>query len=132
MKKKLWIVAGCIVAVVAVGVVIFGVKLIGMAKYFKEYAVQNIDLTTIPDGAYRGECGVFLVAADVEAKVQDHRVSDIKILKQRCGKGYEGKQVIERIIKEQSLNVDAVAGATASSKCILIALERALKTGKGQ
>jgi uncharacterized protein with FMN-binding domain len=127
--KKFLIVVGCIVAVCAAGLFIFGLKLHAMAKFYKEYSIKNIDFKIIPDGTYRGKCGVFLVAADLEAKVQDHRMSDIKILDQRCGgKKYEGREVIDRVLKEQRLNVDAVAKATASSKCILIALERALTT----
>ena len=124
--RKVLIALGCVVAFLVAGVFIFSSKLHEMVKYFREYSVRNIDLKVLPDGAYRGECSVFLVDAEVEATIQNHRISDIKLLKQRCSKGYEGKQVIDSVLKEQAVNVDAVARATASSKCILVALERAL------
>jgi uncharacterized protein with FMN-binding domain len=37
--------------------------------------------------------------------------------------------VIDRVLKDQTLGVDAVTGSTASSKAILIALERAFASG---
>jgi uncharacterized protein with FMN-binding domain len=124
--KKVLIVLGCIVVVCAAGMFIFRLKIQGMLKFYREYSVKTVDFKTIPDGVYRGNCKVFVVGADVEAKVQDHRVSDIKIIKQQCGgKKYEGREVIDRVLKDQTLGVDAVTGSTASSKCILIALERA-------
>ena len=128
--KKLLIALGCIVVVCVAGFLVFRMKIQEMLKYYREYSVKNIDLKSIPDGVYHGSCKVFVVAADVEARIQDHRISDIKMIKQQCGgKAYTGTQVIDRVLKEQSLGVDAVAGATASSKCILIALERAFTAG---
>ena len=124
--KKVLIIVGAVAVVCAAGAFIFSLKLHAMMKFFTEYSIKNVDFTAVPDGAYHGQCGAFLVAAEIEAKVRDHRVSDIRILKQRCGKGYDGRLVVDRVLKEQTLNVDAVAGATASSRCILIALERAL------
>ena len=124
--KKVLIVLGAVAVVCAAGVFIFSMKLHAMMKFFTEYSIKNVEFAAVPDGVYRGQCGVFLVAAELEAKVRDHRVSDIRILKQRCGKVYDGRLVVDRVLKEQTLNVDAVAGATASSRCILIALERAL------
>jgi uncharacterized protein with FMN-binding domain len=131
--KKLLIVLGCIVVVCAAGMFIFRLKIQSMLKFYREYSVKTVDFKTIPDGVYRGGCKVFVVAADVEAKVQDHRISDIKILMQKCGgKKYQGREVIDRVLKDQTLGVDAVAGATASSKCILIALERAFASARGK
>jgi uncharacterized protein with FMN-binding domain len=110
--------------------VIFRIKINGMLKYYREYSVKTVDFKALPDGIYRGGCKVFVVGADVEAKVQDHRLNDIKIVKQNCGgKKWEGREVIDRVLKDQTLGVDAVTGSTASSKAILIALERAFASG---
>ena len=39
------------------------------------------------------------------------------------------ENIKEDIKKEQSLNVDAISGATVSSKCILKAIEKAIEKG---
>ncbi len=76
---------------------------------------------------YPGSFGDFLVAVDLEVTVKDHRIAGITIKKQLCGKGYEAHDMIGRIIRAQSARVDAVAGASGSSKCIMIAVDRALR-----
>ncbi len=125
MKK--WLIAFvCIVLVVVAGGAVFAIKINAMIKYFKEYNLTNVDLQTVADGTYRGSFGKFVVSVDLAATVQQHRIAEIKIVKEKCGKGYDGQKVIERVMQAQKLNVDAVAGATASSRCILIALEKAL------
>lgn len=94
------------------------------AEYLK---VQNVDLSKIPDGVYPGTFGDFLVAVDLEVTVKDHRIAGITIKKQDCGPGYEAREIVDRIIRAQNVKVDAVTGATGSSKCIMIAVDRAFK-----
>lgn len=53
---------------------------------------------------------------------------DIEILKHRNGKGKKAEVIIDDVIKEQSLLVDAVTGATISSRAIFKAIEDALKS----
>jgi uncharacterized protein with FMN-binding domain len=130
--KKWMIGLGSIVLAGIVGAAIFFSQLHGMMKYFKEYYLTNVNLQSVSDGTYRGSCGKFLVAVDLEAKVLQHRIADIKIVTEKCGKGYDAKKVVERVLQAQSLNVDVVSGATASSKCILIALELALTAQKAK
>jgi uncharacterized protein with FMN-binding domain len=125
MKK--WLIGlACIVLVAIAAGVVFKIKINQMIKYFVEYNLKNVDLQTVADGTYRGAFGKFVVTVDLEAKVQQHHITDITIVKQSCGKGYDGKKVIERVMQAQAVKVDAIAGATASSRCILIALEKAL------
>jgi uncharacterized protein with FMN-binding domain len=130
MKK--WLIGlACIVLVVIAAGVVFKIKINAMLKYFVEYNLKNVDLQTVADGTYRGSFGKFVVSVDLEAKVAQHRIVDITIVKESCGKGYDGKKVIERVLQAQAVKVDAIAGATASSRCILIALEKAL-TGQAR
>lgn len=125
MKKVIIIVGICILLVIA-GWLTFRFQYGKMVKYLTEYTLKDIDLNSIPDGEYKGQSSAFLVSVDLNVKVQNHKISDIVIVKQSSGKGYEGRSVIDRILKEQSLKVDAKTGATGSSKCILIAVEKAL------
>ena len=63
---------------------------------------------------------------ELEVEVKDNKIDKINIIKQRSGPGYEGRQVINRIIEEQSLKVDANTGATGSSSSIILAVDKAL------
>ncbi|MBN1600816.1 MAG: FMN-binding protein [Chitinispirillaceae bacterium] len=128
--KKLLVIAGVIVLVILAGGITIKYKFGQMSKDLTGYSLKNIDMNTIPDGAYTGKYSSFVVSVELSAKVKDHKIEDISILRQSCGKGYEGRQVIDRILKEQSLQIDARTGATGSSRCILIALEKALSSAK--
>lgn len=91
--------------------------------------VDNIDLSVIPDGQYIGEYSIFPVYTKIEITVKNHEFSEINILKHDNGLGSSAENIKEDIKKEQSLNVDAISGATVSSKCILKAIEKAIEKG---
>lgn len=128
--KKLLIVLGAVVLIGAIGWVTFNYNYKQMVKYLTGYTLKNIDLNSISDGTYNGNCKSFLVGVALTVKVKNHKIEDISISKQSSGKGYEGRQVIDRVLQNQSLQVDAKTGATGSSKCILIAVEKALTSSK--
>jgi uncharacterized protein with FMN-binding domain len=124
--KKILMIIGSILLIILLAAVVFKIRFNQMVTYLSSYTLTEVDLTTVPDGSYKGHCGKFLVSVDLEVDVKDHAIKDIRVSKQKCGKGYDGKAVIERVQKAQKLEVDVKTGATGSSKCILIALEQAL------
>lgn len=124
--KKILVVLGVIVFLGLIAWLGFNHKFNEMRKSLNEYTLNTIDLNSIPDGTYPGSCKFFLVAVDLIVQIKDHKITDISIVKQSSGKGYQGRQVIDRVIKNQSLQVDTKTGATGSSKCILIAIDKAL------
>lgn len=85
------------------------------------------DLTLIPDGAYTGEHDADYVGAKVQVVVEDGRITDITILEHKQERGKQAERVISAIVDEQRIDVDAVAGATNSSKVLKKAVENALK-----
>jgi uncharacterized protein with FMN-binding domain len=54
-------------------------------------------------------------------------ITDIKLVMHRNWRGEPAEAVIERIVEEQSTDVDVVTGATMSSRVIMNAVEDALK-----
>ena len=80
------------------------------------------------NGQYEGEYTLFPVKVEVLVTVKDHAIIDIEILKHRNGKGSKAEVIIDDVIREQSILVDAVTGATVSSRAILKAVEDALKS----
>jgi len=129
MFKKIAIVAGVILLFVVIGLGILAYQLAGMAHNFESELnrVAAIDLKKVPDGIYSGSYGNFVVSARVEVVVKNHRIKKITIVDQKCGRGYEARDTVLRILEAQSPKVDAVTGASSSSRCIMIAVARALK-----
>ena len=87
---------------------------------------------TLADGVYEGEYKSFPNAAKVRVKVARGRISDVEILSHfASGIGHKADDVIPgRIVEEQSTAVDAVTGATNSSRVIMNAVEIALKDAR--
>ena len=97
----------------------------------KETTFSNLDISNVPDGAYVGEYDVDFVYAKVEVTVQNGVITNIDILEHKNGRGSRAEVVVDRIIEEQKIDVDAVAGATNSSTVIKKAVENAL-TGENR
>jgi uncharacterized protein with FMN-binding domain len=88
------------------------------------------DLRQKPDGTYRGEYALPKTPVKVilEVRMESARITGIELIKHFCSPiGKKAEKITARIIEKQSLQVDAVSGATGSSKAILKAVEAALK-----
>jgi len=100
------------------------------AKKKEEKKPTPIKISQIADGTYFGKTKGILTGVKVEVTVKKGRITKIEILKARGWPAFKKKAIKEmpgRIIKAQSLKVDAVTGATISSKNIIKAVENALR-----
>lgn len=95
-------------------------------KEVKETTLSSIDISTVPDGVYIGEYDVDFVYAKVEVTVQDKAITKIEILEHKNGRGKSAESIVNKIIEEQNIDVDAVSGATNSSTVLKKAVENAL------
>lgn len=123
MKKKILLIAGAIIAVLLVAV------LTSMVLFSREVAairIGSVDLSSIEDGVYLGEHKTRLVSAQVKVTVKNHQIASIEIMKHENGRGKPAEEIVDAVVRVQSLQVDAVSGATVSSKVILKAIESAL------
>jgi uncharacterized protein with FMN-binding domain len=91
--------------------------------------IEDITVSAVKDGDYQGSQNYFPVTAKVVVSVKDGRITNIKLLAHQHGKGYGADAIVERVLTKQSLMVDAVSGASYSSKVVLKAIESALKKG---
>ena len=127
MKKKiLFYVLGTIAIV---GIITLLMYLKSVNDYKQQVAIlqiNEIDLSTIPNGTYEGDCDVGFINARVEVTVKNRAISEINLIHHKNDKGEPAEKIIDNIVKEQSVNVDAVSGATNSSKVIMKAVENAL------
>lgn len=93
----------------------------------KETTFDEINVADIPDGIYTGEYDVKFIYAKVEVTVENGKVVSINILEHKHERGKTAETVIDKIISEQKIDVDAISGATNSSTVIKKAVENALK-----
>jgi len=126
VKKKLLKIMVVIVGILIVGGVLFKLRYDRMVRTFRNETVEAVDLRQIEDGSHTGSFGDFLVSVSVDVTVSDSRITAIEIMDQSSGPGYEALETVDRILEAQNPMVDAVSGATGSSRCIMIAVHRAL------
>ena len=127
--KKLIIGLAVVVLALGIGASVFAIRFKRMVNVIKaeDAKVRPIDMKNIADGVYTGSFGDFLVYATTDVTVKDHRIVAVNVRDQKSGgPKYDAHEVVNRIISEQSPKVDAVTGATGSSKCITIAVYKAL------
>jgi len=88
--------------------------------------IEEINITLMEDGTYYGEYKVFPVSAKVEVVVRNGLLAEVNLLEHNHGKGEKAEIIPQKVMDSQSLKVDAITGATYSSKVILKAIENAL------
>lgn len=88
--------------------------------------LQGIECSGLKDGTYLGEYDAGYIYAQVSVTVTDGAVTDIRLLEHRHQRGQTAEQIINDIITSQTIDVDAVSGATNSSLVIKKAVENAL------
>ena len=91
--------------------------------------VEDPDLSKVEDGIYRGKIETMLVTAEVEVSVKNHKIISISIIKHENGKGKPAEAIVDAIVKDNSTDVELIAGATMSSLVIRAAVIEAVNKG---
>ena len=102
-------------------------------QYIKSMDIAYVDPSTVPDGEYTGEFPFrqrYLYR--VRVTVKSGRIADIEVLENGTENEHaqKGLGVIPRMLREQSPKVDAVSGATVTSKALMKCVEKALKKAR--
>ncbi|MDI2990600.1 FMN-binding protein [Clostridioides difficile] len=92
--------------------------------------VKDINIVNIKNGIYTGSADNKLVKATVSVEVNNGKIQNINILKHDNLLGKPAEKITTNIIKQQSLDVDAITSATYSSNTIRKAVENALRKGE--
>ena len=88
--------------------------------------IEEVDITKVVDGDYRGEATDGPVKVVVIVEVKEGRIVSIVLEHHRTLMGKPAERIPEDVIRAQSLKVDTVSGATVSSRAILKAIADAL------
>jgi len=111
-------------------IVFICIFILGCSTAYKTLTAKTPDLALKRDGIYRGSYDLSGTPVNVilDVTIQNHKITKIEIVKHSCSPiGKKAEKIIDQIIAVQSLDVDAISGATASSKSIIKAVEDALQ-----
>ncbi|MTI95590.1 MAG: FMN-binding protein [Firmicutes bacterium] len=92
--------------------------------------LEDVDIEALASGRYIGTASSFGGDLTVEVAVAGGKITDITVLSHTDTEDIAEpafEEVIERMLNEQSLEVDLVSGATISAEALLLAVENALR-----
>lgn len=128
--RKWWIVGLVILVILGLlttlGVVLFN-RINAELSCLDDIELTEIDLSNTEDGTYIGEYKTTVIKVKVSVTVVNHEITSIELIKHDNGQGGGAVDILDDVIENQSVMVDSVAGATYSSKVILLAICDALK-----
>jgi uncharacterized protein with FMN-binding domain len=124
-------IALAVVAVLGVGGGIGWSHLSKEHKEARSLPLKAVDFGKLKDGTYHGayEGGMYKWRAnECDVTVANGKVTDIQLAasKDPGGKNTQHRVLYDRVVQAQSLQVDAISGATLTSKAYLKAVEDAL------
>ena len=118
---------GCMFIIIIALIIIaaLGIIILIMSKNLKsydEFDFSGLDLSKIEDGTYTGSEDGGIIKVTVDVSIKDHIIQGITIVKHDCGKGKPAEVIVDDIVEKNSLEVDAISGATLSSNVIKVAM----------
>lgn len=94
----------------------------------KNLTISKINLSQVNDGTYDGKYNAGRWTNEVNVIVKDHKIININVVKDvRFPIKEVTKELINKIIDRQNIDVDAISGSTVTSKAYLKSIENALK-----
>jgi uncharacterized protein with FMN-binding domain len=109
-----------------IGALLIGAMLLGCAQ--TPVIGAPVDHARLKDGTYEGSYRGGPNKASVQVIIKDHNIVNIEILQHQAWRGKKAETaIVERIIALQSTKVDAVSGATNSSRVIMNAVQNAIE-----
>lgn len=121
------IVVGIILLIMAT---LFAVGTFGLSDV-KNMTINQVDLSNVTDGIYKGSFHKTRWNYDVEVTVRDHKIVSIKTTN-KVPNSKLVDEAIKRIEAKQSMNIDTVSGATVDTKAFCKAVENALTQNAGK
>ena len=129
-KKMHWhrIFTFIILAGMVVHIVAYYVDFADYQQKIESIEIDNVDLSHVEDGVYEGEYDAGYIYAKVRVHIKDDKIGSVELLEHRNERGKPAEAIIDDVLKEQKIDVDAVSSATNSSKVIKKAIENAVES----
>lgn len=126
MRRGVKVTIGCVLAffVLLLALVLF--IMIRQGGDTNALPYSPLDISRIADGTYHGNAETLLVRADVEVYVKSGALQSILITHHDNGFGAPAEAIADTMVAQNTLDVEAVSGATVSSRVIQSAAYQAL------
>lgn len=123
-----------ILKVLLIVIIIFALVIAGGVFYITrgldegaKQVINSVDLANIPDGEYNGVYDAGRWTNEMRVTVKDHRITKIDVVKDvLLSKPEVTEEIIIRVIDKQNVDIEAVSGATVTTKAYLKSVENAL------
>lgn len=115
-----------LLAVVVFHVTVYVIDFMQYKNDIKSIRIAEVDMSAISDGKYIGDYDAGYIYAKVQITVKNGKITGIEVLEHRNERGQKAESIVEHIVEEQRLEVDAITGATNSGLVIEKACENAL------
>lgn len=126
-SRKYMILSAALFAFLLVLLIIVAFMLTSVrSNELSENDYDSLDLATIAPGEYYGEESAGLIKVKVKVILRDYEIKAIEIISHRQGRGKAAETITKEMVRENSLSVDSVSGATHSSEVIKAAVFNAL------
>lgn len=114
------------------GIVVFGTigclsLTASMKKSLAKIENEDINMETVEDGSFEGHSELGPVKVDVKVLVENHKLKRVELLRHECGLGHLADVIVDKMVEQNTWDVDAVSGATVSSGIIKNAVNKALR-----
>lgn len=96
-KKRKILILGCFIVFLFIG---GKIMLTSLLNNVNQILVTNPDLSDCLDGIYIGEYSITPVQVKVKVSVENHKLTNIEILKHNNGLGGKAEKIIDTIIKK--------------------------------
>ena len=97
-------------------------------KAVRAMPINHVDLRLVKDGIYPGSFAYGGFTYEVVVTIANHGIKNVTITRNRnTSHAQAAEGVMTRILEQQKNDVDAVSGATTTSKALLKAVENALE-----
>jgi len=114
------------IILLTVSIIVFGCASQEMIRV-RQMNIRDVDISHTRDGDYVGSFSYCGFEYAVETTIKSHKIRQIKILHNRdTNHAKRAEGVIAEILERQTPNVDAISGATTTSKALMKAVENSL------
>jgi uncharacterized protein with FMN-binding domain len=121
---------------IVLSVFILAVLILGGGMFFisrgleagEALEINNVNLSAISDGTYRGEYKGGRWTNEVDVTVKDHEIKEVRVVKDVLFPKPEiTQELVNKVLEEQDARVDAISGSTVTCKAYLKSIENALE-----
>lgn len=133
-KKSLWVLSIGSVALIVAGAFFWTFYYCEILR-IRELSVRAVDLTRVPSGRHSASFETPYKTYHVSVLIDASVIRSVQVIPSDDFMGHfdrKGLVVADQVVLKQRTDVDAVSGATVTSKAVLKAIEKALSDQRRQ